>query len=157
MAGWGDVCAEQPGLTARALGYLDAGAHKTLATIRADGAPRVSGSEVFACDGQLWFGVMPGAARVRDIRRDPRVAVHSASADPAVWTGDATVSGRAVEVTDPARIAAVMATRPQTPSGPFHLYRIDVHEVLTVCLGTPPDHLVVEVWREGRGVRRMRR
>ncbi|MFN8108400.1 MAG: pyridoxamine 5'-phosphate oxidase family protein [Thermoleophilia bacterium] len=154
MAHWTHLQREHPEFAGRVLEHLEAGRHKTLATIRADGAPRISGSEVFLQEGDLWFGVMPGAMRVRDLQRDPRCAVHSASADPEVWRGDATVTGRAVEVTDPGERDRVMALRGgPRPEGPFHLFRIDITEALTVRMGDPADHLIVETWREGRGVR----
>jgi hypothetical protein len=148
---------EVPALAAAARGYLDARRHKVLATIRADGSPRASGIETFFVDGDLWFGSMPASGKARDLERDPRYALHSASEDPPAWTGDAMVSGRAVEV-DEARRAAVMAAHGgEHPEGPFHLFRCDIHEVTTVRLGDPPDHLVMESWREGRGLRRSER
>src|SRR2546426_12000890 len=41
---------------------------------------------------------------------------------------------------------------------PFHLFRVDVDEiVLTTLGGDPPDHLVIETWRERRGTTRVER
>ncbi len=53
MARWSEFEAEAPELAARALAYLDAGTHKTLATLRRDGSPRISGSEAEVADGEL--------------------------------------------------------------------------------------------------------
>ncbi|MBA3464363.1 MAG: pyridoxamine 5'-phosphate oxidase family protein, partial [Deltaproteobacteria bacterium] len=53
--------------------------HKTVATLRRDGSPRVSGTELTSYDGQLWLAGMPGALRFADLRRDPRFALHSGS------------------------------------------------------------------------------
>jgi hypothetical protein len=53
MASWGEIEAQAPELSARARGYLDAFVHKTLATLRRDGSPRISGSEVIFAEGEL--------------------------------------------------------------------------------------------------------
>jgi hypothetical protein len=34
---------------------------------------------------------------------------------------------------------------------------VDVTEVVLTRVGDPPDHLVIELWREGQGLRRTRR
>ena len=153
MARWSDVEAEAPALAALARRYLDARAHKTLATLRADGSPRISGTESLWSGGDLWFGSMPGAVKALDLRRDGRFALHSGSEDPPGWTGDAKVAGRVEEVVDPERRRAVLGGA----HADAHLFRAELTEVSVVRLGEPPDHLVVEVWSEGRGVRSLRR
>jgi hypothetical protein len=90
-----------------------------------------------------------------DLRRDPRFALHSGSADPPDWSGDAKVAGRVEEVTDPERIAAINGG--DAPPGPSHLFRADVGELVVVRLGEPPDHIVIESWHAGRGVTRRER
>ena len=89
MASWSDFEAEAPELAARVRELLDAHGHKTIATIRRDGSPRISGTETELSDGELWIGSMQDALKARDLQRDPRFALHSASEDPDVWTGDA--------------------------------------------------------------------
>ena len=44
-----------------------------------------------------------------------------------------------------------------TPPGPFHLFRVDVSEAVLIRMGDPADHLVIETWHEGTGLRRRRR
>ena len=153
MASWEAVAQEAPELVARAEAFLAAGKHKTLATLRRDGGPRISGTEVEVRDGQLWIGCMWRSVKALDLRRDPRFALHSASVDPPAWTGDAKVAGRAEEMLDPALVEAV--------NGPdqarSHLFRLDVTELVVVRLGEPADHLVVESWHEGRGLTRRER
>jgi hypothetical protein len=160
MASWSEFAAAEPGLAERVRARLEAGAHKTLATIRADGAPRIAGNEAWIADGELWFGSMHRSARSRDLRRDPRFALHTASADPPDWPGDASLSGRAVEVDvgDTQLVARAMEGQEHVPTDPWHLYRADLTEVLFVALGgDPPDHLDIEIWRPGERVRRIRR
>ena len=155
MPSWGDVEAEAPELAGRARGFLDAHVHKTLATLRRDGSPRISGTEIDFADGQLWLGSMWRSLKALDLRRDPRFALHSGSADPPGWTGDAKIAGRAEEVTDPDLKAEIVVD--DAPPGPSHLFRADVIELVVVRLGDPADHLVIETWHAGRGVTRRER
>jgi len=67
--------------------------HKTIATLRRDGSPRISGTEYRFTEGELWFGSMHGAMKALDLRRDPRFALQSAPADPPGWDGDAKLAG----------------------------------------------------------------
>jgi hypothetical protein len=155
MPSWSDVEAEIPELAALARCFLDAHIHKTLATLRYDGSPRISGIEVNFADGELWLGSMWRALKALDLRRDPRFALHSGSADPPDWTGDAKLAGRTEEVTDPEHKAAIIGA--DTPPGPSHLFRADINEVVVVRLGDPADHLVIESWHAGRGFTRQER
>ena len=156
MASWAEVEREAPELAALARGFLDAFVHKTLATIRRDGSPRISGTEAAFRDGELWIGSMWRARKALDLQRDPRFALHSGSPNPdAGWTGDAKLAGRMEEVTDPERIAAING--PATPAEPSHLFRADIDELVVVHLGDPPDHIVIESWHAGRGLSTMRR
>ena len=155
MASWREVEEQAPELAAFVRERFEAHRHKTMATLRRDGAPRISGTEVDIRDGEMWLGMMHGAQRAWDLRRDPRVAVHSGSDEPDVWRGDAKVSGRAVEVTDPEQIAAYGSG--EEPPAPFHLFRLELSEVAAVRLGEPAEFLVIESWQEGRGIRRVER
>lgn len=158
MARWEDVVASAPEFAGAARRFFDAHTHKTVATLRRDGSPRISGIEASFVEGDLWFGSMWQARKALDLQRDPRFALHSASEDPPGWNGDAKVSGRVEEITDPARLAAVLGAIGGTPSEPTHLFRAEVAEVVLTRLGgDPPDHLVIELWRHGEELRRMER
>jgi hypothetical protein len=159
MASWEEIETAAPELAARARAAFDAHKHKVLATLRRDGSPRISGIEADFADGQLWLGMMPGSRKALDLRRDPRLALHSASVDPpsddpSGWAGDAKLSGRAVEVDDPAMLERMGAGE---EAGEAHLFRVDVAELVHTRVGEPADHLVIELWQEGRGLRIMRR
>jgi hypothetical protein len=156
MAAWRDVVAAEPELAERVQQLFDARAHKTIATLRRDGSPRISGIECRFADGDLWFGSMPNAVKALDLRRDPRFALHGGSADPPEWSGDAKVAGRAEEVTDPERRRAILEAM-GSPSTESHLFRADLTEVVVTRLGEPRDHLVIESWHEGRGAQRRER
>ena len=158
MATWSEIESAAPELAGRARAAFDAHKHKVLATLRRDGSPRISGIEATIADGELWLGMMPGSRKALDLRRDPRLALHSASVDPpddpTAWPGDAKLAGRAVEVDDPARLAQLAGG--EQPEG-AHLFRVDVTELVHTRVGDPADHLVIDVWREGEGLRRLRR
>jgi Pyridoxamine 5'-phosphate oxidase len=143
MASWSQFEAEAPGLARRVRELLDAHGHKTMATIRRDGSPRISGTETEFDDGELWIGSMKDALKARDLQRDPRFALHSASEDPDVWTGDTKLAGVAEEVS--------------APDATSHRFRLDLHEVSTVGLDDARKHLIIDVWKPGQGVRTMKR
>lgn len=161
MASWNEVAGSEPEFAGRVRRIFDAHRHKTLATLRKDGSPRISGIEAGFVEGDVWLGMMLGSVKALDLRRDPRLALHSASEDPrdddpGAWTGDAKLAGRAVEVTEPAAVEAFFRAAGQPPS-PAHLFRVDVTEVVLTRVGDPADHLVIESWHEGRGLRRRER
>ncbi len=153
---WGAFEAAAPGLARFVRERLDARRHLVMATLRADGSPRISGIEVSIADGELWVGGLSGSLKFADLRRDPRMAIHSASADRPDWKGDARVSGRAVFVEDEVTKAAFLAAA-GGPPGPFELVQIQVDEISTVCEAPTRDHLVLEVWRPGEPVREIER
>jgi hypothetical protein len=150
VATWSEFEAAAPELAARARVLFEAQKHLTIATLRRDGSPRISGIECVFEGGDLWFGSMAGAVKALDLQRDPRFALHCGTGDsarwegnPARWPGDAKLSGRAEEVSG------------QSES---HRFRAEIEEVVTVRLGgDPPDHLLIDVWREGEGLRQFRR
>lgn len=162
MATWREVEAAVPDLAAAVRTVFDAHKHKVLATLRADGSPRVSGNELTFKEGDAWMGMMDRSVKALDLLRDPRLAVHSATADPELTMGDAKLSGRAVEETDVETIRRFGADSAEEHDGAdppeaFHLFRIDVGEISLVRIGDPADHLVIESWSERAGYRRTER
>jgi hypothetical protein len=150
MASWEEILAEEPPFAHAVAACFAVRKHCTVATLRSDGSPRISGIEVEFAGGQLWLGMMPASVKAVDLRRDPRLALHSPTVDPtddepAGWNGEAKLAGRAVEVTDP--------TRADQP----HRFRIDITEVVLTRIGRPADHLVIESWHPGRGLRQRQR
>jgi len=134
--------------------------HKFLATVRADGSPRVSGIEAKFIEGELWFGSMPGSRKGADLARDPRFALHSGSIDPPAWEGDAKVSGVVEEIVDPERKAAIfraMGAPEQIVEDGSALYRLDVREVVVTRLTEAKDELAIDFWSEGGGARSLTR
>lgn len=155
MARWSEIEAEVPELAAAARGFLDAHVHKTLATLRRDGSPRISGSETVWHDGDLYVGSMARGVKAADLLRDPRFALHSGSKDPDDgWTGDAKVAGRMEDVTDTGVRAAILGGDGTSES---HAFRADITELVVVGLNEGRTMMVVESWHEGRGHHRFER
>jgi hypothetical protein len=146
MTSWGEFAEAEPEFAARVRTILDAHEVKVLATLRADGSPRVSGLEVDLSDGEeLRFGSMPGAVKGADLRRDPRFALHSTPVPSPGVPGDVKLAGRAV------------STGPLTGEVPGDWFRAEITEVVRTGLNDAGDRLVVESWRPGRGRRRVER
>lgn len=149
---WRDVEAQAPDLAARARRFFDARTHKTIATLRRDGSPRLSATECLFVDGDLWFGSMWRAMKALDLQRDPRFVLHSGSVDPPRWKGDAKVAGRAEEITDRDLMASVFT---QMPEDPVHLFRADISELVVVS--SRRTKMIVDAWHPDRGVTRHER
>jgi hypothetical protein len=157
MASWAELVAQEPAFAAKVKAALDVGKHKTLATVRRDGGPRISGTEVTFAGDDLWMGSMWRARKALDLLRDPRFALHSPTTDPGEggvgWAGEAKLSGRVEAVTDPARVAAVTGGEPSPDGERTHLFRCDLDEVVHTGLSDPIEHLVILLWRPGQGLR----
>jgi hypothetical protein len=155
MPSWSEFEAAAPELAKRVRARLDAHKHKTIATVRRDGSPRISGTETEFRDGDLWIGSMWQARKAHDLQRDPRFALHSGSDEPSDWKGDAKLAGVAEEITDRERVQEVNGG--DAPPGPSHLFRLDLREVSSVGLNEKRNALVIEVWTPDRGVRTIER
>ena len=153
MARWSEVEAAEPAFAARVRELFDAEKHKTIATVRADGGPRISGIEVEFAEGELTFGSMPHARKGADLRRDPRFALHSASVAPpegqeALWAGDAKVAGLAV-------LAGPIEGDGEAATG--ELYRADLREVVLTRLNPTATRLRIEWWTPEKGLQSVER
>ena len=158
MASFAEIESAEPEFAARVRAAFDAHGHKFLATLRRDGAPRLSGIEARFTEGEVWLAGMPRSVKFADLRRDPRMALHSGSDEPDAFSADAKVSGRAIEVTDPAELAAY-AGQEQVPEElqPFELFRIDLDQVVLTALSDAKDGLIITSWRPGQGLTHIRR
>ena len=125
--------------------------HATMATIALDGSPRISGTEVeFAADGTMYLGMMTGARRAADLRRDGRLSVHSPTVDPpadspADWPGEAKIVARAVEVGDP------------SPAAESHRFGLDIDSVVLTKISADGQALEITRWTPDGGLTTIRR
>jgi Pyridoxamine 5'-phosphate oxidase len=155
VATWKELVEAEPELAGRVRRLFDAGRHKTLATLRADGSPRISGIECEFTDDDLRFGSMSGARKGADLRRDPRFALHGPSFHPvegqeAAWPGEAKIAGRAI-----AAGAATSDDPDQQPDG--EMFVADITEVAITALNAEATKLVVEWWTPAGGRHRLER
>jgi pyridoxamine 5'-phosphate oxidase-like protein len=150
MTAWHDFERAEPEFAQRVRALFDAHRHKTIATLRAGGAPRISGIETVFEDGELVFGSMSNARKGADLRRDPRFALHSATVDPiegseAQWPGEAKISGRAT-------VAGSISA-----GGDGDRFHADIAEVVHTHLNEAATLLVVEWWTPTHGLRKVER
>jgi len=147
VTAWKDIEAAVPEFAQRVRALFDAHRHKTIATLRADGSPRISGIETVFEDGELVFGSMPHARKGADLRREPRFALHSATVDPvegaeAQWPGEAKIAGRAIAGAG-------------TEEG--DRFVADIAEVVHTHLNAEATLLIIEWWTQAHGLRKIER
>jgi hypothetical protein len=146
VATWQEFIGAAPEFARRVEALFTEHKHHTMATLRRDGAPRISGTEVEIDAGELCLGMMPATCRAVDLRRDPRPAIHSHSVDPpegdhGAWRGEAKLSGRAEELADHERAS--------------DRFRVDIEQVVLTRLEA--GELVIETWRPEHGLVRRER
>jgi Pyridoxamine 5'-phosphate oxidase len=154
MPAWEAFERVQPEFAARVRHLFEAGRHKTIATLRADGSPRISGIECEFAEGNLRFGSMTGARKGADLRRDARFALHGPTFHPvegheADWPGEAKIAGRVT------RTGPATTEDDGQPDG--EMFVADITEVVITRLNPEATKLVVESWTPGRGLRTIER
>ncbi len=141
MASWAEFEAAEPEFASRVRALMVSRKHLTMATLRRDGSPRISGTEVEFAEGELRIGSMPGAVKAVDLKRDPHVAIHGPTDDPPLgnpsgWKGEAKIAGTAIEVES---------------GSDAHRFLIDIQEAVITHLNKAGSRLVVESWNHARG------
>jgi hypothetical protein len=162
MATWTEFSAEAPEIADLAERRLGATGLMMLATLRRDGFPRISpvepvlaGDRLVLHDGRLWMGMMPGSTKSRDLRRDGRFGLHTATADKNVSEGDVKLWGVATAVTDHDTLARFSDDIYASVGYRFEVGQFDAFD--TDLLGASSvavrdDALFVTTWRPGQGV-----
>lgn len=154
MATWQEFTEAAPALAEAVHARLTAHKHHVLATLRADGSPRVSGTEVETFRGLLVLGSMPGARKARDLQRDSRYSLHSNPGHHTMVGGDAKISGRARELAG-AEKQTILDSYPENPGDDAHIFELGVDEVVLTTVSD--DGLHVDLWRPGADVTRVSR
>jgi len=149
MVTWQEFADEAPKLAKAVRARFAASKHHVLATLRKNGSPRVSGTEV-AWDGpDLVIGSMWLAIKAKDLLRDPRFALHANPGDGSMEGGDAKIAGIAVEVPAPPG---------QSDSDELsHRFQLLLTEVVLTRVHPDGDRLVVESWKPGRAPKKIDR
>jgi hypothetical protein len=125
MATWSSYAAAAPDLAeeVRALLFQYGSGLGYLATVRADGGPRVHPVSPVIADGGLFIFLIDSPKR-RDLERDGRFALHAYPAEDSDL--EAYVAGRAVRVTDLARIERVAARAAAGDALRWRLFELDI-------------------------------
>jgi general stress protein 26 len=132
-----------------------------LATLRADGSPRISPMEPRFFEGELWVVGMPDTTKFADLHRDPRFCLHTATVDTNVEDGDAKLFGQVHDVRDEAlhqRFAEDLYERTgfDLRGRKFdRFYAADITGGSSVAVGD--GHMDVHVWTEGEPERVVRK
>ncbi len=132
-----------------------------LGTLRSDGYPRISPLEPRIVAGRLVLVGMPGTMKFRDLGRDPRFTLHTATVDTQVSEGDAKLWGKAVNVQEP-ELHERFATELFEESGfdvrgepfdPFYVADLTGASSLEVA----DNQLRITIWKPGEGEREVRK
>ncbi len=148
MPAWKTVEQAEPRFAERVQRLFDSGRHKTIATLRADGSPRISGIECEFTDGDLRFGSMPDSRKGADLKRDPRFALHGPTFHPV--PGEAKITGTAV-------LAGPITAGEEGSQAVGDMFIADITEVVITGLNPDATKLVVESWTPERGLLRVER
>ena len=126
-------------------------------TIRADGSPRISPNEVDFAAGRLFVSMMWRSRKAQDLLRDPRIVLHSVTANRMGTDGDVKLHGRVVDEQDPeirtAFREAIKARIDWAPDEPdYHCFSLDVESAGFIRFGDEPLALA---WDPKKGLRHL--
>lgn len=158
MTTWTDFAQQAPHI-AEIFGRRHEAAHNLcmLATLRSDGSPRISPMEPRIFAGHLVLVGMEGSTKFRDLDRDPRFCLHTATVDPQVGDGDAKLFGQVRHLPDAALHQRFsedvfddigLDLRGQV-FDPFYVADITSASSLEVA----DDQLRITIWKPGEGER----
>ncbi len=125
-----------------------------VATIRADGSPRLSPVEPLFWNRDLWLSMGWQTRKALDLQRDPRILVHSIVTGREGTGGEYKLRGATIAVADPEvhesyaeTVASQLGWQPEP--GRFHLYRVDVQEVTFIRWDSATNDQYVTRWPAG--------
>lgn len=159
MASWSQFAADEPRLAnaIRALMHQYGPGFGYLATVRADGGPRVHPVSPVITDEGLFCFIVDSPKR-RDLERDGRYALHSFP--PEENDDEAYVAGRARPVTDPAQVARLAEHLHAAPHVDWRLFEFTVDVAMLARHGgggattfgaERPGRPDVQVWLDPAG------
>ncbi|BCJ59341.1 pyridoxamine 5'-phosphate oxidase family protein [Micromonospora endophytica] len=156
MASWSEFAADEPRLAdgIRLLMQQYGPGFGYLATVRADGGPRVHPVAPVITDDGLFCFVIDSPKR-RDLERDGRYALHSFP--PEESDDEAYVAGRARPVTDDATVARLALAARAAPHADWRLFEFSVDVAMLArhehanALGGLVGRPAVQVWLDPAG------
>jgi hypothetical protein len=153
MASWSDFAAAEPRLAQviRNLVHQYGSGFGYLATVRADGGPRVHPvSPVITANGLYCFIIE--SPKRRDLDRDGRYALHTFP--PEDSDDEAYLSGLARPVTDRDTVTRLATSMHAEAGMDWRLYEFSVDVAMVARQGQPGGHrrAAYEIWRDTTGV-----
>jgi hypothetical protein len=124
---WGAFAATEPELAAFVAERLRA-APAYLATVRADGAPRVHPVTPVVAPGALYVFMEPSSPKGADLRERGSFAVHNGVPDDAGTGGEAWLRGTGHPIDDPAVRAVAVAAATYEPADRYILFELRLAE-----------------------------
>lgn len=126
-------------------------------TLRRDGSPRISPNEPDFASGRFFVSMMWRSRKALDLLRDPRIVVHSVTANREGTDGDVKIYGRIVDEQDgvvrEAFREAIRARIDWAPEEPnYHCFSVDVEAAGFIRFG---DDAAALAWDAERGIRRL--
>lgn len=149
---WSEFARLEPELATTVRSRFAAHEHHVLATVRPDGSPRMTGTNVMFDGDSLWVGSMPGSLRTADLRRDPRCALHSnpLNAKLPAGEGDVRLSAEAREL-DTATVTTLQSAR-QPDSDVVDGDYFELRPVEVEVVEVHGDEMVIRRWTPTSGV-----
>ena len=147
---WAEFKRADEALARRIMARLGSHRHSVMATLKADGSPRLSGMETPIRSGHLWLAMTPGSRKAADLGRDPRFSVHSAPDAEDLADGDARIDGTA-QPADPAQQDEFVAGHrfPIDDPSTMTLYVAMIARVVLVRVSE--RSLIIESWTPATG------
>lgn len=128
MKNWSEFAQAMPDLATFGNARLGTGV-AYLATVRADGGPRVHPVTPIIGNGHLYVYMEPTSPKGHDLQRDPRFALHCAVENQDGGGGEYLIRGQAVSITDEATRAEYDSHAPYTPKARYVLFELLLERV----------------------------
>ncbi len=149
MTNWDEFAYNSPALAAAVKARLVANKHHIIGTLRSDGWPRLSGTEIIFFHDDLLIGSMVGAVKVADLLRDPRLSIHTNPGDEKMTGGDAKISGYGRLIEDPDLLRRIIAATGSPEPATF--FRIDLVQIVLTEVDVMADVLKITMWTPNGG------
>jgi hypothetical protein len=143
MKTWGELRTVHPSLAAFGAERLGDGPPAYLATVRADGSPRVHPVTPIVAPDHLFLFMEPTSPKGRDLRERGHYSLHNAVPDMHGTGGEFILSGTAIPVEDQELRAQAVSSARYEPAERYILFELHVSEARCtgygdVTLPSPP-------------------
>ena len=147
MVTWAQFETAEPELAELGRGLLEQHQLAYLATVRADGAPRLHPVSPKIIEGRLYVCTPRSSPKAQDQIRDGRYVMHLL---PGRNDDEFRLRGRARLITEPAELERILAEGPHYFRIEDYLFEYDIEEAATaywVSVGQPGTYPVRRSWR----------